>query len=80
MSIEDFTTFLGWVCVINIAILTLSSLLVIVLRDSVSGLHARLFSLKKDDVLRAYFEYLGQLKILVIVFNLAPYIALKIMY
>jgi len=31
------------------------------------------------DLARAYFQYLAQFKIAVIVFNLAPYIAMRLM-
>ncbi|GJL85842.1 MAG: hypothetical protein DHS20C02_16170 [Micavibrio sp.] len=79
MGISELTTFLGWVSVINVGILLFSVLMIMALKGTVARLHAKMFALSEDEVLRAYFDYLGQFKILVIVFNLAPYIALKLM-
>ncbi len=38
-----------------------------------------MFGLDEKDLNRAYFQYLAQFKILIIVFNVTPYIALKLM-
>jgi hypothetical protein len=37
-----------------------------------------MFGLTDVDVLHTYFQYLGHYKIAILVFNLVPYIALKI--
>ena len=79
MTMEQITTFLGWACTINIAILALSTLSLIAMRGWVTGIHARLFGLDEKDLGRAYFQYLAQYKIAIIVLNITPYIALKIM-
>ena len=78
-SLDLLQTFLGWCSVIGIGLLLFSSLTIIVLRNQVSELHAKIFNLNKEDVFRAYFQYLGQLKIFIIVFNIVPYFALSIM-
>ena len=79
MDIEQLTIFLGWVSVINIAFLIASSLLIVMLKHPISRMHAKMFSLKEEDVLKMYFQYLGRFKILIIAFNLAPYLALRVM-
>ena len=79
MTTEALTELLGWACVINIAILMFSTLMLIVMRGSVTKIHSKLFGLDEKDLGRAYFQYLGQYKIAIIVLNIAPYIALKIM-
>lgn len=78
-SLYDLQTFLGWCSVINIGLLTFSSLIIIIFREQISNLHATIFNLNKEDVFPAYFQYLGQFKILIIVFNIVPYFALSIM-
>ena len=40
---------------------------------------APLFNLDESDISRAYFQYLAQYKIAIIVFNIVPYFALWIM-
>jgi len=79
ISIEALTTFLGWSTVINFAILMITALLLIFMRGSISKIHTRMYGLSEKDLMRAYFQYLAQYKIAVIVFNMVPYIALKIM-
>ena len=79
MTIEALTELLGWTSVINIAILLLSTLGVIAMRCTITGIHTKLFGLDEKDLGRAYFQYLAQYKIAIIVLNIAPYIALKVM-
>jgi uncharacterized protein DUF6868 len=79
MTTETLTEFLGWVSVINIAVLFISGILVIVMRDLISKIHSKIFGLDQKDLGRAYFQYLAQYKIAMIVLSIAPYIALKIM-
>jgi len=43
-------------------------------------MHGGMFNLNKEDLGRAYFGYIALYKILIIVFNLVPYIVLKIIY
>ena len=78
-SIQTLEEFLAWSLVLNIGMLFFSSLLVIVFRDFVSSLHAKLFSLDKKDVVRAYFSFISQYKLLIIFFNLVPYLVLRMM-
>lgn len=61
--IETLTTFLGWSTVINFGVL------------AVSAIPAWSFEIRP----LIYFQYLAQYKIAIFVFNLVPYIALKIM-
>lgn len=79
MTIESLTELLGWASVINIGILVLSTLAVITVRTSITEIHSKIFGLDEKDLGRAYFQYLAQYKIAIIVLNVAPYIALKIM-
>jgi len=79
MTIEVLTELLGWAVVINIVILLLSTLGVIAMRGAITRIHSKLFGLDEKDLGRAYFQYLAQYKIAIIVLNIAPYIALKVM-
>ncbi len=79
MTMEEITVLLGWTCVINIAVLLLSGLGVIAMRERIAKIHSQLFGLDEKDLGRAYFQYLAQYKIAIIVLSIAPYIALKIM-
>ncbi|MBW1763017.1 MAG: hypothetical protein JRJ64_16315 [Deltaproteobacteria bacterium] len=48
------------------------------MRSSISSVHAKMFGLDEADLSRAYVQYLAQYKIAFFIFNLAPYIALRI--
>ena len=78
-TIESLTEFIGWCAFINIGMLTVTSVLILLLRNPISNIHGKMFGLGTTDVLNAYFQYLAQYKIAIIVFNIVPYIALKIM-
>ena len=78
-SLEAVTTFFGWTTVINFALLIFSSIAVVAARGAISRIHGRMFGLEPVDLSQAYFQYLAQYKIAIIVFSLAPYIALKLM-
>lgn len=79
MSIAELTEFFGWLSIINIGVLLFSTAMVVLIRDFAVNLHAQMFSMAKEDMPRAYFQYLAQYKTLTLVFNVAPYIALKLM-
>ena len=79
MTTEVLTELLGWASAINIVILMFSTLSLIAMRGAVSKIHSKLFGLDEKDLGRAYFQYLAQYKIAIIVFNVAPYVALKFM-
>ena len=76
MTIEQLTNLFKWMTIINIGLLVLSSVLVMVLRNFICKIHGRLFGIKEDNVATVVCGYLGMFKVLVIVFNIVPYIAL----
>jgi len=77
-TIETLTELLGWASVINVCILIVASISVMLMRNAMISLHGKMFGLDSVDLSRAYFQYIAQYKIAIFVFNLVPYIALKI--
>ncbi|RLB36613.1 MAG: hypothetical protein DRH30_14635 [Deltaproteobacteria bacterium] len=77
-SIETLAAFLGWCTAINLGMLMFASVLLVPMRRSISSVHAKMFGLDEADLSRAYVQYLAQYKIAFFIFNLAPYIALRI--
>ena len=78
-TLQTLTEFLGWASVINISILLISSISLILMRESIMRIHSKMFGLDATHLPSAYFQYLAQYKIAIFIFNLVPYIALKIM-
>tara|TARA_R110002096_G_scaffold425864_1_gene634918 strand:+ start:3196 stop:3438 length:243 start_codon:yes stop_codon:yes gene_type:complete len=79
MTVEALQTFLGWCLVINSGLLVISSVLLILMKSVVTSMHAKMFGLEESEVRGIYFRYLGYYKIAILVFNLAPYLALRMM-
>ena len=78
-TIETVTEFFGWCSVINVGLLTLSSILVIVIRGAALRIHGKMFDLDEKSLSQAYLQYLSQYKVAMLIFSIVPYIALKIM-
>ncbi len=76
MNLEHLTDLFKWMTIINIGLLVLSSVLVIVLKNIMCKMHAKLFGIDDEKVAIVAYGYLGIFKILVIVFNIVPYISL----
>ena len=79
ITVDFLTELLGWSTVINIAVLMFASLALIVARGMMVSIHGKMFGLDEKDLSLAYFNYLANYKILIFVFNLVPYIALRLM-
>lgn len=79
MTIDQLTTFFGWMSVVNIAVLLVATVGLIVLRPVAVRLHSALFPISDEALNSAYFNYLANLKILTLVFCVAPWLALKLM-
>ena len=78
-DLATLTEFLGWCTVINFVLLAFAAISLMAMRSWIASLHSRMFKVSEEDLSRYYFQYIGDYKRLVIVFNLAPYIALKVM-
>ena len=78
MTTATLTALLGWTSVINIALLMVTTISLISMREFITKVHAKLFGMDEKDLGRAYFQYLAQYKIAIIVLNIAPYLALRI--
>lgn len=63
---------------INIGIFFVATVLLVGLRGWVAGLHARLFGIRPEQVMQSVYVWLGHYKLLIFVFNIAPYVALRL--
>ncbi|MEC5125677.1 hypothetical protein VSU19_02870 [Verrucomicrobiales bacterium BCK34] len=78
-TIPVLTSFLGWCLVLNIGLLMFSTIMIMLCKTWITKLHAKLLNMNEDALSIEYFRYLANYKVLVIVFNLAPWVALKLM-
>ncbi|MDC1436720.1 hypothetical protein N8303_05660 [Gammaproteobacteria bacterium] len=76
---QVITEFLGWCTVINYGVLIFSTLMITTVGDWAKEIHSKLFKISKEKLDAMYFNFLANYKLAIFIFNLAPYIALKIM-
>ena len=79
ITIESLTQFFGWCSVINIALLTFTTLIILILRGPILTIHSKLFNIKEDKLQLLYIQFIALYKIAIIMLNVTPYIALKLM-
>jgi len=77
MTMDSFTALFGWMTVINVGLLLFSTIMLTVFKSVVIRTHQQLTGLEADKLKPAYFHYLAFYKILIIVFNLVPYLVLR---
>jgi hypothetical protein len=76
---ETLTAFLGWCTVMNIGLLVLGGLAWIAVKEFVGELGAKMFGVAKEELKVTFFRVLMQFRAAIVILNLVPYIALKIM-
>lgn len=78
-SLPDLAAFFGWCALVNIGILTITGLALILGGEQIAKIHGAMLGLDAKELRSAYFRYIANYKLLVIVLNLVPYIAIRIM-
>ncbi len=78
-TLQLLTQFFGWCTIISIGIMLLQSVLIMLFRGIATKMQAKMFKLEEEAVSLVCYKYLGHFKIAVIMFNLVPYLALKVM-
>ena len=78
-SIDTIRVFLGWCTALNLGMLMLSSIILVAGGKAIAGWHASMFDLDAAEVRKEYFQYLSRYKALFLIFNLVPFLALRIM-
>lgn len=78
MNIEQLTELFKWMTLINIGLLLFSTFSVMVMKSIMVKIHSKIFGLTETQISVAAYVYLGLFKVLIIVFNIVPYIVLLI--
>ncbi|MBM4091977.1 MAG: hypothetical protein FJ276_21480 [Planctomycetes bacterium] len=79
MNIEIIRDFLGWCTVINGAFLLLAFLFCAKASDWVYKMHSKWFPITREAFTLTMYCFIGGMKILFIMLNLVPYLALGIL-
>jgi len=78
MDIQKLTAFFMWCTIINGGLLVISVIIGITGLDLVYNVQGKLFQIPREALNVAYYSFLGLYKIIWLVFNAVPYVALLI--
>ena len=78
-SLQTWTTFFGWLTVVNIGIYLLTLVALMGMRGWVHKMNAKMFGIGEEEVASTSFKYVGAYKLLITIFCFAPWLALKLM-
>ena len=76
---ETVTTFFGWCTVINVGLLLLAGAVWVTLKKAVVAFVAPLFGVTDAELKVEFLRILLQYRAAIVLFNLVPWVALKIM-
>ncbi|HIJ72392.1 MAG TPA: hypothetical protein HPP87_13710 [Planctomycetes bacterium] len=78
MDIQALTRFFMWCTIINAGLLVFSAVMFMSAQDFVYSMHSKWFNIPRETFNVAIYSFLGFFKIIFILFNLVPYLALLI--
>jgi len=78
-SMNEMIVFFGWCTVINMSILAFAALFLTLFKSVAINIHSKLLGVSASELPKLYFTYLAHYKIGILILNIAPYIALKLM-
>lgn len=78
MNVDSLIAFLGWCTLINLGLLIWWSLFVVFAHDWTYRTHSKWFKISVDQFDSMHYSLMGVFKMGVIIFNLVPYLALRI--
>ena len=78
ISIENLRTFLGWCTFINVGMFAVWSLAFVFAHDLMFKVHTRWFKISEERFDEIHYTMMGYYKLAVILFNLTPYLVLRL--
>ncbi len=77
MDLDLLTQFFAWFTLINYALMLLSWLAMLVMRDFVVNIHNATMNVPEAELPRLYFQFFAFYKVLILTFGLVPYLVLR---
>lgn len=78
MDIPSLRAFFKWCSIVNIGLFAVSALMIWLASDLIYAIHGQMYGLSRESLDVVFFAFLGLYKIFILVFNLVPYVALRI--
>lgn len=79
MNIDQTTEFFKWLTIINVVLFVLNVILILILRRIICKMHGKMFGLSEENISIVLYGWLGLYKVMIVVFNIVPFVALIIM-
>ncbi|NRB59289.1 MAG: hypothetical protein HRU50_05020 [Winogradskyella sp.] len=79
MELQDLITFFGYMSLINFGVLLFSFTIITISGKWVHRLHGKIFNIPEETVGKSLYLTIAFYKILIILFNVVPWIVLKLM-
>ena len=80
MDIQTLTTFFMWCTIVNVAIFAWAAIWFMLAPDFVYRVQTRMFPLPRETFNAIIYAFLALYKVLIIVFSVAPWMALLIAF
>ena len=78
MAIELVQEILGWCSLINVSLLLIWFLFIVFAHDWMFRIHTRWFKLSSEKFDAIHYAGIGLFKMTIVIFNVVPYLALRI--
>lgn len=78
-TINYICGFLGWCTILNIVLFCYMAVMLIAFNAPIKRLHSRIMLIPKEQLNGLYFSFLAHYKLAILILNLVPYCAMKIM-
>jgi hypothetical protein len=78
MAIQDLRSVLGWCTIIDYALLLFWFVVFILAHDWLPRLHGRWFSMSEEKFDAVHYTLMGVFKLGIFLFNLVPYLSIRI--
>ena len=78
MDIQTLTSFFGWCTIINAGFFLFVTLFITIAPDLVYRLQIKFLPISRDTYNVVIYSFLGLVKIFLVVFNVVPYVALRL--
>jgi len=75
MNIDQLTELFKWLTIINVAFFLVGSVLTMLMRKVGCKIHGKMFGITEENVSIILYGWLGLYKIMILVFNIVPYVA-----
>lgn len=79
MTLDQLTELFKWMTICNVAVFLISAVLTIMFKGFVCRMHGMIFGIDKEKVPMVLYGYLGLYRIIILVFNIVPYVSLLIL-